>query len=163
MLLRSRPVYTTPAIQVFLDEGAYFGSVTGSFDPVNSKLDYGQHFALKIDQEDGSSRSGILLRINQLWPKPTHRIAGLLAPFIDEGFGTIKVIYTAGYSVDTLPAAFRFACNLLVARMRYLMPLGMELNSESYEERNIGLIVERKDYLLSLVKPLIIPYRNWKW
>src|SRR6266404_3179211 len=33
LLLKSRPVFLTPPLQVYVDEGGYWGSVTGSFDP----------------------------------------------------------------------------------------------------------------------------------
>lgn len=163
LLLKSRPVFTTPTIQVFIDEAGYYGAPADSFSTTPPTLVYGEDFALQIDQEDGSSRSGILLRMNNLWPKPTVRQTGLLSPFIGEGFGTIKVIYTAGYTVDMLPAGIRLACNLLVSRLRYIFPLGIELNSEGYEERSIGIVTSEKEKLLTLVKPLILPYKNWRW
>lgn len=160
--LRSRPVFTDPTIQVFTNDTAYFGSVSGSFDS-STALTYGTDFALQIDQENGSSRSGILININKFWNKPSYRQRGFLSPFIGEGYGNIKVIYTAGYTVDTLPAGLRGAANLLVARMRYVFPLGMELTSESYEDRAIAMGTERRDYLLALVKPMLFTYRNWRW
>lgn len=163
LLLKTRPVFTNPTIQVFLDEAGFFGSASGSFAAGTTALTYGTDFCLAIDQDDGSSRSGILVRINNLWPLPSIRQRGLLAPFLGEGFGSIKVVYSAGYTVDTLPAQLRTACNLLVARLRYIFPLGMELGSEGYEERSIGLVAERDDYILSVVKPLVFNYRNWKF
>lgn len=163
LVLRHRPVFTTPTIQVFVDEAGFFGSASGAFDAGTTAFTYGTDFCLQIDQDDGSSRSGVLVRINNLWPKPSVRQRGLLSPFIGEGFGTIKVVYSAGYTVDTLPAQLRLACNLLVARLRYIFPLGMEINSDSYEERNIGFVAERDDYILSIVKPMVLQFRNWRW
>lgn len=160
LLLRSRPVYTTPTIQVWVDEGGFFGSVDGSFGDSDEKT-YGDDFALQIDQDDGTSRSGILVRIKGVWPRPVQRSRGLLAPYVGRAFGNVKVTYTAGYTVDTLPSLLRQACNTLVSKMRYLFPLGMELSSESYEERSISILGERKDYLLSLVKSQILGFRNW--
>lgn len=159
--LRARPVYTTPTISLSLDEAGYYGEAKNSFAAADA-LVYGDDFALQVDQANGTSRSGILLRINSLWPKPTLRQMGYLSPFIGEGFGTIKITYTAGYKVEDLPASLRFACNMIVAKMRYLFPLGMELSSESYEERAISMISHR-DYLFGQVKPLLYPFRNWKF
>lgn len=163
LLLRSRPVYTSPTIQVFEDNAGYFGSVSGSFDTTNTALTYGTDFALKIDQDDGTSRSAILVRIGRSWPRPRVRETGLLAPFAGNGFGNIKVIYTAGYTVDTLPPVFRTAANLLIARLRYVLPLGVELQSEGYEERNVAVVTSEKEKLLALVKPMLFSYRNWAW
>lgn len=160
LLLRCRPVFTTPAIEVFYDEGGYYGSVSGSFS-TTTQLTYGDNFYLKIDQDDGSSRSGILYRRNNVWPKFIGRQKGYLSPFITEAPGTIKVTYTAGYTLDTLPANFRAATTLLVARLRHLLPLGIELSHESYEERVVGYINQHKNYLFGLIKPLLLPYRNW--
>lgn len=163
ILLKARPVYTTPTIQVVIDENGYYGSSSGSFQNPSPALTYGSDFCVVIDQEDGSSRSGILVRINALWPKPSVRQVGWLSPFIGQAFGNVKVTYAAGYTVNNMPSMFRSACNTLVARMRYVFPLAMELGSESYEDRSISVITEKKDYLLSLVKPFIISQRNWKW
>lgn len=163
LLLRQRPVFATPTIQVWIDTGGYWGSVSGSFDS-NDALTYGTDFALQIDQDDGiSSRCGILWARKRYWPRPSVRQQGYLSPFIGQDHGSIKITYWAGYTVDALPEAFRTACNTLVARMRYLFPLGMELGSEGFEDRSIGLLADRKDYLMALVKPLIFTYRNWKW
>ena len=161
LLLRSRPVFATPVIKVYEDNGGYYGTVSGSFAETTA-LTYGTDFALIIDQDNGTSRSGMLLMIDSLWEQPQVRETGFLSPYIGEAFGNYKIVYTAGYTIDTLPAAFRFACNLLVARFRYLMPLGMALGSESYEERSISVLHDR-DYLMGLIRPFLYPYRNWKW
>lgn len=165
MLLRSRPVFTTPTITISFDPSAYFGSSPNAFQnsPPESNLVYGKDFCLQIDQPDGSSRSGILYRINDYWYKPYVRQTGLLSPFIGTDTGSYLITYQAGYTVDTLPADFRLACNLLVSKLRYIFPLGVELSSESYEERAIALITNYKDYLLALVRPMILKYRNWKF
>ena len=163
LLLRSRPVFTTPTPQVFVDSGGYFGSVSGAFTGANDALTYGVDFCLDIDQEDGTSRSGILIRFNDFWPKRYVRQAGYLTPFVTPSYGSVKVIYQAGFTVDTLPAVFRLAMNLLVAKLRWIFPLGLELNSESYEERNIGIAASQKNYMLNLVTPMLKPYSNWKW
>ena len=163
LLLKSRPVFTTPTIQCFVDEAGYFGSTSGAFDAQNTQLTYGDDFCLQIDQDDGTSRSAILVRIGDYWPQPYVRSRGYLSPFEGGAFGNVKVVYSAGYTVDSLPAVFRAAANVLVAGIRYVMPLGMPLASESYEERSMTILVDRKGYLTGLVKPLISSYRNWNF
>ncbi len=165
LLLRSRPVYLQPAPPVvYLDECAYYGSATGSFDPNTSQLTYGKDYALELDSEDGtSSRSGILIRINDYWPKPTVREAGWLSPFIGDSFGVLKIVYTAGYSLDNLPATFRFALTYLVAKMRNMIPLGMMTTGEGYEERAVSYFLPSKRQWLSEVWQMVGGNRNWKW
>lgn len=162
LLLRSRPVFTTPTIQCFVDEAGYYGTRSGSFAST-TELTWGDDFTLDIDQDDGTSRSGILIRINNLWPKPHVRQTGLLSPFVGDSFGHIKVIYTAGYTVDSLPATLRLACNILASKLRYFFPLGQELNSDSYEEKGIGIVTSDKEKLLNHVRPLVLSYRNYRW
>lgn len=159
--LNCRPVFVE-GLQVYVRNAAYYGSVPDAFGPGDLQT-YGDSYALDIDQPDGTSRSGILVRINGVWPRITARQRGLLAPFRMPNFGSIKVVYDAGYTTDTMPAPVRMACNLLVMKMRNLMPLGMEMGSESYEERHISYAVRNKDYLLSLVKPILFQYRNWSF
>jgi hypothetical protein len=163
ILLRSRPVFKSPTIRVFEDRGAYQGTASGSFAS-ETELTQGEHFFLKTDQDDDTlSRSGILCKIGSAWHKPYFRQRGFLSPYVDDDSGSIKVIYYGGYTVDTLPGNFRMACNLLTARLRYLLPIGAELNSDSYEEKNVGLVTSEKEKLLTLIKPLIMTYRNWNF
>lgn len=166
LTLRNRPVFTTPTPQVYIDESAHFGESSippnGPFPP-SSMLNYGTDYELKIDQTNGSSRCGILVRIGNYWPRPQVRQSGLLSPFVGQDLGSIKVVYTAGFTIDTLPSQLRMAAVFLIARLRYVFPLGIELNSESYEDRSIGPVISDKQKLMALVWPLIAPYRNWKF
>lgn len=163
LLLKARPVYIDPTIQVFVDWNGFFGSTSGAF-AANTELTYGEDFCLQIDQVDGvSSRSGILLRMRNVWERPNQRQGGYLSPFVGQNYGSIKVVYSAGYTIDELPANFRLACNLLVAKLRQVLPLGQELNSESYEDRSVGYLQPYKNSLMTLAAPLISTYRNWKF
>lgn len=157
LLLRCRPVFTTPTIAVRVDEGGYFGAPSDSFDS-ETALVYGDDFTLQIDQDDGTSRSAILWRLSDVWPRPSVRKRGYLTPHVGEDKGSIRVVYTAGYTVDTLPPAFRLATNILVARLRILFPYGYILTSEGYEERNVSYHVND---LFDLIRPLLWSYRNF--
>lgn len=178
LLLKSRPVYTTastPAYTlnptpidpiVYVDGSGYYneGSQAFASNPGSSPLTYGSSFILKMDnQPDNSSRCGILVRIGDYWPKPTNRQSMWLTPYIGDSFGNVQVQYTAGYTLDTLPATLRMAADLLIAKLRYVLPTGLEMSSESYEERSISILTQNKSYLLSLVRPMITSYRSWTW
>ncbi len=160
LVLNIRPAFADPVPQVFLDGQGGYGAISGSFGP-ETKLIYGDDFSLAIDKPDGSSQSAILYKKNGVWPRNLYRSAGLLASYTGPSPGTIRVVYTAGYTPDSIPSAFRVAGNFMVARLRYMMPLGMELNSEGYEERSIGVATDAKDYMLGVIKPLLWQYRNW--
>lgn len=163
LLLRSRPVFTTPTITVSEDSAGAFASASGSFGS-ETALTYGTDFCLWTEPgESGKSRSGILIRLNDVWDRPTNRQRGLLAPFLGEAFGTIKVVYTGGNTVDDLPPVFRLACNTVVARLRHLFPIGFLTNSESYEDRSISVSFPEKDQILSIIKGMLWSYRNWRF
>lgn len=162
LLLPDRPAYydADRPIEVIIDEGGGYGSVAGSF--AGPALAYGTSYFLKIDSDDGAkSRCGILLRNGGTWPRKFGRGPGLLAPSLGVGRGVIKVTYYGGYTVDDLPSAFRFAVNTLVARMRFMLPQGFELSSDSYEEKSINIVRGERDWLMGPVIPLLLPYRNW--
>lgn len=182
--LRSRPVSasyfdipsnSTKYIQVYVDESGYYGSPTGAFNATTSALTYGVDFGLQFDNSSSISpnanvsRSGILFRIGNLWPRPTVRSNGLLSPFIGEDFGSIKVVYLGGYTMDSLPPQLRLAIITMVARMRSLLPTGLVAAGESYEERAIqyadpyGTVKGAKSYIMSLAASLLFGYRNWKF
>jgi hypothetical protein len=157
-----RPVYQTPTPVVFQDDYGYYGQSSSGFQPT-TQLVYGADFVLAIDQPDGTSRSGQLVRINEFWERPRVRRGGLLSPYLDHGLGNIQVQYSGGYKIDTVPTALRLACNLLVAEMRMLFPYGARISSEGYEERNISYDWPQRQRLLDLVRPLIWSYRNWRF
>ena len=63
------------------------------------------------------SHRGTLVRIDgALWPRPTARVAGLLASGPGAAYGNIKVVYTAGYL--HIPPEAQLAANQLVAQIR---------------------------------------------
>lgn len=159
LVLRSRPVYVD-GLQVWMDERAFFGSAPDAFN--NDPLVYGKDFCLDIDQDNGTSRSGILIRINRIWPKQQYSARGFLTSFLGESFGSIKVIYNAGYTVDNLPPIIRLAATTLVANMRYMLPLGLDLNSDSYEAKSIGINADKKNQLMrQVVKAMLLNFKNW--
>lgn len=161
LLLKSRPV-SPDGLQVYVDQSGLFGAASGSFAST-TLLTYGLDYTLDIDQSDGTSRSGILYRVRSYWPKSYARQAGWLTPFQTTDLGSVKVVYSGGYTINNLPAQIRMAANLLIAKLRYILPLGVEIQNESYEERSIGLVTEQKLYLYGLVKPWLVSYRNWSF
>lgn len=166
--LNHRPVYQTPVPVVATDQNGYYGAVSGAFTTNEGVLTYGTDFTMEWDQPDGTSKSAILVRIGNIWTRPQIRQRGFLSPYVGESFGNVKVTYTAGYTIDTLPAMIRQAANLLVAKTRYMFPLGVELASESFQQRSIGLDqgqsrAAARTYMMSAVKPLLTGFRNWKW
>jgi len=163
LLLRVRPVFLPLSVYVDTQNGNW-GQSSDSFAST-TLLTYGSDYVLQVDDENGDrSQCGILIRLKGYWPKPYARVTGLLSPFINFDPGSVKVVYTAGYTIDTLPAAIRLACDSLVAAYRYVFPLGMVLDNESYEERSIRTHIEKaRDYCFMVAKPLLLPYRNWNF
>lgn len=168
--LRHRPVYPTAPppkasslpftpLQVIVDDGANWGAAPGAFS--GTPLTYGTDYAIRIDREDGGSREAILYRLNDYWTRPIDRQTGELSSFVGPDMGSIQVTSTAGFTIDTIPATMRMAANLLIARINYILPLGQQLSSESYIERSIGLSENQRRYLLGLVRPYAIWWKNW--
>lgn len=163
LMLKCRPVFADPPapytdLTVYVQEGGYYGTATNAFS--DTALTYGSDYTLQVDQTDGSSRCGILIRLNKYWPKPNVRQVGLLSPFIGPDNGSIKVVYTAGYTIDTLPAAFRMASQMVIGQLNLLLPLGQWLTGESYEERSVSYTPQ---YWWNLLDSILGPYRNWKF
>ena len=160
--LNARPVYETPTPRVWINQLAFWGEAPGTPFDSSNELTYGEGFALQIDQDNRTSRCGILVALNRPWPKPTLRQVGYLSPYVGEDRGSIKVQYTAGYSVEDMPAGIRTACNLLVMRLYQVTPYGALLTSESYEERNVSYHLPKED-LFSLIRPILWGYRNFSF
>lgn len=163
LLLRNRPVFTSPAIQCWLDGNGYYGQADNAF-PDSSALTYGQDFVLRVDQDNGSSRSAILIRMKgAVWHRPFVRTPGLLTPYVWNALGNIKVTYTAGWTTDTLPAGFKLGVDYLIAKLNNLFPYGQLLSSESYEERSVSYWIPQKRWLLADVWGMIGSYKNWSY
>ena len=169
LLLKHRPVYpSTPPgqantlpfmpISVTVTQGGNWGEATGVS---GDTLAFGTDYAIRIDRDDGGSREAILYRIGDVWPRPVERSQGMLSPYIGDDMGSVQVSYTAGFTIDTLPGSFRAAAEMLIARLNNLFPLGQQLSSESYIERSIGLTENQRRYLLGLVRPFLLFWRNW--
>ncbi len=166
LVLKRRPVFTDPAIQCFVSRTGYWGQSTDAFTDGGDTLTYGSDFVLEVDGDTGgdvTSKRGLLWRLDGLWPNFTVRTQGLITPYTVPAYGNIKVIYTAGYTVDTLPEVFRFCCNELAARIRYFFPQAQALAGDGYEERSLSFNSERKDYLMAIVKQHLFPFRTWRF
>ncbi len=176
LVLKHRPVYPTlppdiasslpfSTLSVVLDEYAYFGAAQGAFtsSPTAQPLVYGSDYTIAIDQDDGGSREAILYRIQDTWPKLPIRQWNMLTPSLTKDLGSVRVTSTAGYTVDNLPSIIRWACDTIVEKMRYVHPIGMEIHSDSYAGKGLGFSPAQKDYLMSLVTPRLLPYRNWNF
>ena len=162
ILLKNRPVLLDPVPQVYVDENGFFGSSSGAFTSNTSELTFGVDFCLDAPNADEPSKSGILIRINRLWPRPSARVQGLLSPFLTQSYGNVKVVYWGGYSNDTLPNDIRMAAVALVSKMRGFWPVGFELSSDSEPDKNISILAERKNYLTAMTKSLLWRYNNWR-
>lgn len=154
LVLRCRPAYPTPTPQVWVDEGGFFGVDPDAF-PSTGLLEYGTDYVLWTDRPDGTSHRAILIRKNNLWQKAGRRRAGFLSPFVDEGWGTVKVTYVAGWTADDLPQTVVAACTLLVSKIRFMYPLGLPVSSDSYEGRSVSIRSEDRNWLFGQIKHLL--------
>lgn len=127
----------TFGLAVWLDNAGYWGSSSTAF-AASTLLAYGADYALKVDQADGSSKSGLVARLGGWWDRPFVRTYGLLSPLIGTGTGNIKVGYTAGYA--TIPMDLELACNLAVARVAGSAAYGQAVASKSYDGYSVSLL-----------------------
>lgn len=132
-------------LNVYLDTGGYYGQGINPFAGL-TQLFLGRDFALRIDQPDGSSKSGILRRLgggpvgDLGWPWGWGERRGTLtarpSPIWANWNGNIRAQYTAGlgtgprYTSGTLPYDLTDAANMLVSRIRRDIPQGGPLTKE---------------------------------
>jgi hypothetical protein len=162
LTLRCHPVYADANLQVLVDRSGNFGVSSGSFDPGVSTLVYGTDFGLWLDHPTDPIRSdrGILLRYNSFWERPAYRTAGLLSPYVEKDFGTIKVTYTGGRFAEDLPYDMVLAAITATARIRFMMPLGLNVSGDSYEGRSISIQGTESNWIIGQVKHLLFKFRN---
>lgn len=121
-----------------------------------SLLYEGTNYALR-NQADGS---GLVERINDVWPDLSVRRYGQLSSQQKDDPGNLKVTYTAGYT--TIPSQLTLAANLVITEIRWLARFNRMVQSESYEERSVSFFIPwRTGDLLEPVKPLLSKFKKW--
>lgn len=156
--LRHRPVQSITAL--YLDEAAGYGDAPGAFGP-ETLLTPGTDYALVRDQPDGSSRSGLVARLGDAWPRPVVRSAGVIAPALGDGFGNIKVTYTAGYA--TPPPDLQLAVSLTLKHVWELGRRGALTQSESHPDAGYSFslaVPTGYDIFPAHVKRILARYKN---
>ena len=133
LCLLRRPV--TEIVSVHEDCRGFFGSYPDSFDP-NTELVSGEDYALKLDAifgDQGTSESGILIRIDSVWPRVRLNRRENLNLQVAHSLGSIRVQYEAGYSADNMPANLKYAVAALVGLVQSTAAQGFSLQSESLD------------------------------
>lgn len=119
LVLRQRPV--AAIINIWTSERGYWGQGEDAFDS-DALLVAGDDYVLEKDQSDGSSRCGLVHRLNGVWSRPFVVDAGNLSAWAPEGTGNVKVQYTAGFGA--IPGGVALAVQLTVARFWKTMKNG---------------------------------------
>lgn len=160
--LRQVPVISVAS--VYLDSQGYYGQGANAF-PSTTLLTAGTDYYVQYDGFDGTSMSGILVRINTIWPGMFQRKGGDLTASRVFGQGNIKVTYSAGYKIipaDVQQAIFE-ACKELRFRRRQYGPI----TGESLAEYSYTAALLPIDYRLALMKvgtmeQIIARYRKFR-
>ncbi len=154
LVLNDNPVVSVAS--VYENENLYYGTPSGT-----DLLTPGSDYALELDGNDGTSRSGTLIRLSGVWLRPYGYKFGLISPVPMPAVGNIQVTYTAGYA--TVPTAVQTACEMLVARMRQSRKHGALIRSEAVEDYQYSLALpDNADggVFPPAVKMLLSPYRK---
>ncbi len=108
LCLRRTPIPADGIISVYLDYAGNAGSTDGSFG-ADTLLTEGEDYYLDPDSlfGDGMSYSGILKRIDAVWPLRRRRPQDHLAYGLESLPGCLKVTYAAGYTL--IPYALKRA------------------------------------------------------
>lgn len=115
-------------LNVWGDDAGYWGSAPGTF-PSTAQFAWGSDFAIKADEPDGTSRAGMLLRLNDVWDTQYYRPGANLSQLMASGMGNYQVQYAAGW--PTVPADVEMAVIRVIAKIRNSRLYGDLLGSES--------------------------------
>jgi hypothetical protein len=154
LVLRERPVQSITSI--YEDGDGNWGRTAGAFASDTLLVD-GTDYALDL-KNSAVSLSGIVERLNGVWPNVTGRGAGLLGAEPLPGRGNIKVTYIAGYGEP--PDDVVLAVHNMIAEVRITGPMGGALTSESYEGYSYTRAsASEQAAMLSSAKALLRNYR----
>lgn len=161
IVLSQRPVQSITSL--YFDQNGYWGDAPDAFGP-DKLLTEGVDYALDRDQPDGSSLSGIVYRINAMWPRHKAKVnpfggQSLIAVVPQVLTGNIKVTYVAGYG--TVPGAVKLATETAVARLWQSGQFGAMVQSEQYEDYRYTLASQSPDDLLGPAKPFLAQFKEF--
>lgn len=154
------PVYSITSL--YFDAKGYWGDAPDAF-AADKLLVEGVNYALKRDQPDGSSASGLIYRIDGVWERPFSRAAsygawGLpLASLPPVRVGNIKVTYTAG----SVPGAVKLATETAVARLWRAGKYGAAVQGETTPKYSYTLATMNPDDLLGPAKGLLATVKEF--
>ena len=136
ILLSETPIVVSDLAAVYFDQTGAWGQGPSAFASTTA-LVAGTDYALKVDQRDGvTSKSGILTRLNGVWPGIGARTPGRLAIPIEQGRGNLKIVYNGGYRA--VPAQIANEANKMIAKLMAL-DSGFITTSESFEDRTTAI------------------------
>jgi hypothetical protein len=159
LALPQRPVHEI--VSLYFDDTAYWGDAPGAFG-ADKLLVEGVDYALGRDQPDGSSLSGLVYRINDVWRVPQGRGGTgfgrpTLANVPQARVGNVKVVYVAG----DVPAAVKLAAETAVARLWQTGKYGAAVQGESTPKYSYTLAAMSPDDLLGPAKGLLATVKEF--
>jgi hypothetical protein len=128
LYLRQTPVQST-GLTVYEDSNGNYGQTSGAF-AASTLLTLGTDYVLAVDQPDGTSLQGVLVRLYGVWSGRTLYGPKELTGSPSDALGSIKVTYTAGY--ETIPYDLAMAANQIVAWAASATD-GQAMRSENYD------------------------------
>ena len=125
--LKWLPVWPT-GLQVIVAPGSY-GNPAAFTAPGATPLTINVDYIVDWDQPNGSSRSGLLRKTNNLWGYNYTSPAGRLGSRLDPDRLAIQVTYTAGYA--PVPQDIQMAAYLAISKLYMMRQLGAQATSAS--------------------------------
>lgn len=133
--LTYRPVVKT-GLLVYVDQsGDYGDNPAGGFSSA-TLLTLGTDYNL-LDVRGGYSKSGILVRMNGIWPSMWYRPPNDLASTLVGARGAVKVVYSAGWALADIPPALIQAA-YAEATMLYSMFIGTGKSGQQYNSESLN-------------------------
>jgi hypothetical protein len=155
--LKRWPIWSIQNVWLEGGSAGSFGQAPNAFSL--PPLVQGVDFALAADQPDGSSLSGLLVKLNGVWPVRRSRTTSNLAGGYDSGFGNVKVQCTANFK--EVPGPVALACRMLVKRVMATRQFGALVKSEVTPDYSYSLdSFAPGEELLGLIRPLLGKYRH---
>lgn len=156
--LRQTPVSSITSL--YLDQSGNFGlNPDGSF-AATSLLVQGTDYVLDLNPSSGRSDTGIVFRINTVWPRFYREYyIGRMAGRLYSSEGNIKVTYQAGYT--SIPADIQYAVAYLTSYMRRNIGSGAPLAKEKIGDYSYELAQPRWLEQIGELKQILGKYKDF--
>lgn len=151
--------YITSIVNIWLDNSGWFGSNPSGFD-ASTLLVNGTDYALMVEGDGEACLTGMVRRINAVWPAPARFPQKTLVSERDIYRGNIKASYVTGYPMALVPEDIKWAAAIMVGLAERKNDGGGPIGGFSFEGFSQSFGQDSPEDMTS-IQSILSSHRKW--